>query len=128
MSLKQFYLILKARFRVLMMVLAGIVVTTLLVSLFIVPTKYTAETTVLVDVRSPDPIAGLVLPGNGMPSYMPTQIDIINSDRVALAVVNKLKLDQNPAVREKWMDSTDGKGRIDLWVAQALQKDINAKP
>jgi polysaccharide biosynthesis transport protein len=128
MSLKQFFLILRARIGILMLVMLATVAATLVTSLFLVSTKYTAETTVLVDVRSPDPIAGLVLPANAMPSYMPTQIDIINSDRVALNVVSKLKLDQNPAVREKWMESTDGQGRLEVWIAQALLKDLTAKP
>src|SRR3954464_7196808 len=101
MSLKQFLLILKARSGILVMVLVATVLATLGVSLFLVQTKYTAETTVLVDVRTPDPVAGLAMPAGAMPSYMPTQIDIINSDRVALNVVSKLRLDQNAAVREK---------------------------
>lgn len=128
MSLKQFFLILKARFGILVLVLVATITATLAASLFLLPVKYTAETTVLLDTRSLDPIGGLALPVNAMPSYMPTQIDIINSDRVALAVVNKLNLAKNPAVREKWMDATDGKGRIEVWVAQALQKDLHAKP
>ena len=128
MSLKQFFLILKARSGILFLVLVATVMATLATTLFLVQTRYTAETTVLVDVRSPDPIAGPVVPANAMPSYMPTQIDIINSDRVALNVVSKLRLDQNPAVREKWLDATDGRGRIEVWVAQALQKELHAKP
>jgi succinoglycan biosynthesis transport protein ExoP len=128
MSLKQFFLILKARFGILVLVLAATVLATLGASLFLIPVKYTAETTVLADVRTPDPVAGLPMPANAMPTYMPTQIDIITSDRVALNVVSKLKLDQNPAVRQKWLDATDGKGRIEVWVAQALQKELTAKP
>jgi chain length determinant protein EpsF len=128
MSLKQFFLILKARSGILVLVLVATVLATLGASLFLVQTKYTAETTVLVDVRTPDPVAGLSMPASAMPSYMPTQIDIINSDRVAMNVVSKLRLDQNPAVREKWLDATDGKGRIEVWVAQALQKELHAKP
>src|SRR3954470_3565031 len=112
MSLKQFFLILKARSGILTMVLVATILATLAVSLLVVPTKYTAETTVLVDVRTPDPVAGLAMPANAMPSYMPTQIDIINSDRVAMNVVSKLKLDQNQSVRQKWQEATDGKGRI----------------
>jgi polysaccharide biosynthesis transport protein len=128
MSLRQFFLILKARIGLFASVLAATVLLTLALSLFVLPTKYTAETTVLVDVRTPDPVVGMVMPSTALPSYMPTQIDIVNSDRVAMAVVHKLKLDQHPSVREKWMESTDGKGRIDVWVAKALQKDLSAKP
>jgi succinoglycan biosynthesis transport protein ExoP len=128
MSLKQFFLILKARSGILVMVLLATILGTLAISLFVIPTKYTAETTVLVDVRTPDPVAGLAMPANAMPSYMPTQIDIINSDRVAMNVVSKLRLDQNPSVRQKWQEATDGRGRIEVWIAQALQKELVAKP
>ena len=46
----------------------------------LLPKQYTANTSVVVDVKSPDPIAGMVLPGLASPAYMATQIDIINSE------------------------------------------------
>jgi succinoglycan biosynthesis transport protein ExoP len=127
MNLQQFLLILKARWRVAALTLAATVAVTLVVSL-ILQKQYTASTTVLVDVKSPDPLAGMVLPALVMPGYMATQVDIINSDRVAVNVVKMLKLDQNPALKEQWQEATDGQGHIDYWIANLLQKKLDVKP
>lgn len=127
MNLQQFLLILKARYKVILWILFGTVATTLIVS-FALPAQYTAETTVVVDVKSPDPIAGNAMAAMAMPSYMATQVDIVNSDRVAIKVVKLLKLDQNPQVQSDWRDDTEGKGRIETWLANLLQKKLDVKP
>ena len=56
-------------------------VTALAVSLLL-PKQYAATASVVVDIKSRS-IAGVVMPGMAMPSYMATQLDIINSQRVA---------------------------------------------
>jgi chain length determinant protein EpsF len=83
---------------------------------------------VVIDVKSPDPIAGMVLPGMMAPGYMATQVDIINSDRVAHRVVNLLRLDESPAIREQWMEETEGKGQLQAWLGTLLQKKLDIKP
>lgn len=127
MTLQQFLLILLARHRIALLALLGTVGTTLLVS-FLLPRSYTATTSVVIDVKSPDPIAGMVLPGMIAPGYMATQVDIINSDRVAQRVVRQLRLSQSPAAQAQWRDATDGKGDIAVWLASALQKNLDVKP
>jgi succinoglycan biosynthesis transport protein ExoP len=127
MNLQQFLLILKARWRIAALTLAGTVAVTLLVSL-ILPKQYTATATVLVDVKSPDPVAGMVLPALVMPGYMATQVDIINSDRVAVNVVKMLKLDENATLKQQWQEATDGQGRLDYWIANLLQRKLDVKP
>lgn len=127
MNLYQFLLILRARYKTALATLFAVVGLTLLISL-LVPASYTAVTTVLVDVRSPDPIAGMVMPPNAMSSYMPTQLDIIKSDRVAQRAVKLLKLDENPAVKEQWLESTGGEGQVDVWLGSVLLKKLSAAP
>ena len=127
MTLQQFLLILRARARVALYTLLATVLTTLVVSL-ILPKQYTASTAVVVDVKSPDPIAGMVLPGMISPGYMATQVDIINSDRVAQRVVKLLRMDESPVIKEQWMDDTDGKGSLVVWLATLLQKKLDVKP
>jgi protein tyrosine kinase modulator len=127
MNLQQFLLILKARYKVILGILFGTVATTLIVS-FVLPAQYTAETSVVVDVKSPDPVAGLVLPAMTSPAYMATQVDILNSDRVAMKVVKLLKLDQNPQVQSDWKEETDGKGSVEVWLAGLLEKKLDVKP
>lgn len=127
MTFQQFFLILLARWKVIVFTLLGVVATTVAVSL-ILPKQYTATAALIVDVKSPDPIMGAVLPALAMPGYMATQIDIIQSDRVAQRVVRMLKLDQNPTAIEQWKGDTEGKGAIEVWLGTLLQKKLDVKP
>lgn len=127
MTLQQFLLILRARALVAMLVLLVTVLTTLVVSL-ILPKQYTASTAVVIDVKSPDPIAGIVLPGMISPGYMATQVDIISSDRVAQRVVKMLRMDESAAIKDQWKAETEGQGTLIVWLANLLQKNLNVKP
>ncbi|MFZ1246702.1 MAG: chain length determinant protein EpsF [Azonexus sp.] len=127
MTLQQFLLILWARRKLVLYTFLGTVLTTTIISL-IWPEEYTATTAVVLDVKSPDPIAGMVLPGLMAPGYMATQIDIINSDRVTMRVVKMLRLDENPTIQAQWQDDTDGKGKIGPWLVTLLQKKLDVRP
>jgi len=89
----------------------------------LLPKQYTASTSVLVDVKSPDPIAAIMAPAS-----MGTQIDIINSDRVALKVVRTLRLNDSVAAREQWVSATGGRGSMEVWLAQLLQRGLSVSP
>ena len=127
MTLQHFLLILRARYLVVLLTLVATVAVTVAVSLLL-PKQYTATTSLVIDVKSPDPIAGLVLPALMMPGYMATQVDIIASDRVAQRAIRLLKLDQSPTVRADWQEATEGKGSVVSWLAALLQKRLDVKP
>jgi chain length determinant protein EpsF len=127
MNINQFFAVLRARWWVAVTVLAITVLTTLAVSLLL-PKRYTAASTLVVDVKSPDPIAGVMFPALALPAYMATQVDIIESDRVAVRVVKMLHLAENPRVRQQWMEDTEGTGSIEAWLAAALQQKLKVKP
>lgn len=127
MTFHQFLLMLRARYQVAVLIFLVTMLAALAVSLLL-PKKYTAETAVLVDMRSPDPVAGSALPGVIAPSYMATQVDIIGGDRVARQVVKVLKLDQAPGIREKWQEATEGRGELDAWLAGSLQQGLDVRP
>jgi polysaccharide biosynthesis transport protein len=127
MSLSQFLLILRARYKVALLTLLLVISTTLVVSL-ILPKEYSASTAIVIDVKSPDPVMGMILPGALTPGYMATQIDIIISDRVAQRVVKLLRMDESPAIREQWMEATEGEGDLTVWLADLLKKKLNVKP
>ena len=122
MNPKQLLLILQARWWLALLILAASVAGTYAVSLQL-PKKYTASTALLVDIRARDPIAAMLTP-----SSMATQEDIIRSDRVAQRVVKNLKLDENAAVKEQWRESTGGRGRLEVWLAELLQKQLTVTP
>jgi chain length determinant protein EpsF len=127
MTFQQFLLILRARAKVALYMLLATVLTTLVVSLAL-PKQYTASTAVVIDVKSPDPIAGMVLPGMIAPSYMATQVDIINSDHVAQRVVKLLHMDESPVIKAQWQEATEGKGQLIDWLGNLLQKKLDVKP
>ena len=127
MTFSQFLSILKARWVSALLVLVLTVGTTVGVSL-VLPKNYTASAAVVLDVRSPDPIAGMVLGAMAMPAYMATQVDIIQSDRVAQRVVQGLRLTENAQTRAEWLEATGGQGNFEAWVADLLKKKLDVKP
>jgi chain length determinant protein EpsF len=127
MTPQLFLLILRARYMVALFTFVVTVLTTAVVSMML-PKQYTATTAVVIDVKSPDPVAGMVLPGLIAPSYMATQFDIINSDRVAQRVVKLLRMEQSPAIREQWMQATQGRGKLSIWLAELLRSKLEVKP
>lgn len=127
MNIHQLLLILLARARVVVFTLLSVVLITLAINLWL-PKQYTASSAVVIDVRAPDPVAGMVLPGTISASYMATQVDIINSDRVAQRVVKLLRMEESPAIRDQWQEATGGKGELTVWLANLLQRDLDVKP
>lgn len=127
MNLHQFFLILRARYQVILLILAFALAAALIVSLLI-PSKYTAQTSLLVDARTPDPVSGSGMSGVIPPSYMATQVDIIGGDLVAQRVVKMLKLDEDQETKAAWQKATEGRGSLDSWIAKDLQSGLLVQP
>ena len=108
MSLSQLLIIFKARWRIMLAVFLGVVLT-VLAGVLLMPKKYTASAAVLVDVKSPDPIAGMVFPAMMTPGYMATQMDLIQSERVARGAVRALRLTESAQMREQWEEKKIGR-------------------
>jgi len=127
MTFQQFLLILKARLWTVLFTFVVVLAGTVGVS-FLIPKQFTAVTAIVVDVKSPDPVMGMVLPALMAPGYMATQVDIINSDRVSQRVVKLLRLDENPVIKSQWQEATNGQGSVGVWLADLLQKNLEVKP
>lgn len=116
----QFLRVLRARSR-----LAGAVVFVVVAAAFaaslMLPQKYSAETALVVDAKSSDPIAGGTMPSQLMASHIATQVDIIGSERVALRVVELAGLDRMPQFQAQWLAATGEGGDIRGWIASALR-------
>jgi len=126
MSFGQFLSILKARRWVALAVLLATVLTTLGVSLLL-PKQYTATASVVIDSK-PDPVSALLYSGAASPGYMATQVDVLQSDRVARRVVRDLKLNENEQVRQQWLAEADGKGSIETWLSKVFQRQMDVQP
>lgn len=90
--------------------------------------RYTATASLVLDVKSPDPIAGVTMQAGNVPSYMATQVDVLYSERVALRVIDALKLDKDPELREDWLERTDGRGDFRSWLAERVTRELDARP
>lgn len=127
MTLSQFLRILRARWRAIVAVVVVVVVAALAVSLLL-PRKYTAEAALVVDAKSPDPIAGGMLPSQMLAGYLATQVDIIGSERVALRVVELAGLERMPQWREQWEEASGGEGELKVWLAAVLRSRLEVRP
>ncbi|WP_425261328.1 chain length determinant protein EpsF [Rubrivivax sp. RP6-9] len=126
MTFSQVLSILRARWWVVLLVLALCIGATVAVSV-VLPKQYTATASVVVDFK-PDPISTIVNGGMTSPAMMATQVDIIGSERVALRVVRNLRLTEQPAVRQQWQDEAGGEGSLEQWLVQLFQKNLEVLP
>jgi succinoglycan biosynthesis transport protein ExoP len=127
MTLSQILLALRARHRIILLLLALTVCTALVVSL-VMPKTYKATTSLVLNSKGIDPVTGTTVPTQLMPGYMPTQVDIVNSKAVALQVVHDLKLADNPAVKEKFDRIEHGQMTIQDWLADGLRGSLKVEP
>jgi chain length determinant protein EpsF len=125
MDLSQFLLALRSRRKAFMLALVATIVAALAVA-FIMPKKYVGQATIIVDARDEQTI----VPGRSSVSlatraaYVATQIELIQSGRVATQVARDLNLAQNPELREAWQDDTGGVGAIDVWIGEVLLQKL----
>lgn len=126
MSFRQCLAILRARWRGALLVFVLTVVSSIGVSLLL-PKQYTGTASVLVDFK-PDPVTAMIYGGVPPPGLMGTQVEVLQSERVARRVIRNLKLADSPQVREQWLAATAGKGSIETWLLDAFQKRLDVKP
>lgn len=127
MSFQQFLLILKARWLVIVAVFVLTVASITTISL-LMPKQFSATSTVVVDIKSPDLLTGMATNAMMSNSIMATQLDIVRSPRVAKEVVRMLKLEESPESVARWRDATDGKGVLVDWLANSLQRNLEVLP
>jgi len=127
MNFYQFISILWSRKCVVLSVMMVTIITTLVLSLLL-PKQYVATTSILVDQHGVDPVTGLSLPRQVLPPNNATESDIIASHNVALKVVKKLNLNEDPQMQKGFIKA-GGTGDISDWIADLLLKNnLEIKP
>jgi chain length determinant protein EpsF len=95
----------------------------------LLPKKYTGESAVVVDARGIDPLAQeAAMPSQLEANYVATQVDVITSHNVALKVVDRMKLAEDPIFIAKFNAQTGGVGSFRDWAADVLLKSLTVKP
>ncbi len=127
MTLLQIWYVLRARWRIGFTVLAGIVLLAAALTA-ILPRQYTATASVVLDVKSPDPIAGSPMQAMAISSYMATQADVLTSERVLIGAARQLKYDQDEKLKAGWQEDTGGRSDFLAWLAERIQKRFEVLP
>lgn len=99
----------------------------LLLGLFIRP-HYTAVSSIVLNLKAPELVSAVSLPGGLVSTHMATQIDIMQSERVIRGAVKALGLEQNPGWQKKWANSGADRKPFDLWAAEKLKQGLTVKP
>ncbi|HEX9432658.1 MAG TPA: chain length determinant protein EpsF [Burkholderiales bacterium] len=123
MDLNQYILALKARRKAFVTVLAVTVFTAIVVAL-VMPKRYDATATILIDARDEQTMAPARMSPRERAGYIFTQMELIASGKVAHKVVRDLKLANQPGVREEWEKDTGGVGTIEEWLATNLLEKL----
>ena len=118
MNFHQFLLALKGRIWVFLAILGATVAAAIAVTLLL-PKTYEATVSVLVDNRDEQSLNQQLMPARQQLGYMQTQVDIIQSQRVAKQVVHELGLAEGDNVHAAWVKA-GSPGTIEDWVAQGV--------
>lgn len=128
MNFTQLVLILKARYKMILLVSVITLLTASVISLLF-PKSYKAATTVILNYKGVDPVTGMAMPAQLMPGYMATQVDIIQSKNVTLDVIKRLHLAEVKSLQEQFAQATEGKqADINDWLADLLQQKLTILP
>lgn len=109
---------LRARYRILLAILGITVLVTAAVSMLI-PKTYVATVAMMVDskdIQSINVSNQRSTSARDTTGFMQTQIDIINSPKVARKVIRELGLANRPDLRLAFMEETGGEGTIEDWL------------
>ncbi len=127
MSLRKLFQILSARWLtalVVMLLSVGLAIAVNVMS----PKRYTANASVVVDVKLNDPIAGMSQGGVAVSTYMTTQMDVIASEKVISRAIKTLKLHDDPQFVERWHRSTGGEGEFSGWMSEVMRERLDVRP
>lgn len=134
MNILNLSLILKARLRTIALITALTIAAAGIASIA-VPKTYKASTSLILNYKGADHVTG-----NGTPAqassgyfltYVATQIDIIKSPALALRVVKRLNLTDDPGYQAKYISEAKAErsaGGRSEWIASKLLGKIDIKP
>ncbi len=125
MTLTQILAILRARARFIALVTAATLLLGAAIT-YLMPKQYRATVSLVLDYS--EPLAAGASPAQAQSGYLATQVDIVRSMAVARRVVEIMDLSNSPAARDQFIEKTQGRGRIEDWLAEALLQDMTVMP
>lgn len=126
MSLQQVIAILWARKWIAILTLAAAVAAASAL-IILLPPRYEASTSVMLDIAEPDPVTGQMMPSPLIRTQQRSQMAVLQSDRVALDVVDRLNLTRDPQYQQDFREATEGRGGdLARWIADQLRENLRA--
>jgi protein tyrosine kinase modulator len=127
MNISNFFLVLKARMKIVLLTFFITVMTAAVVSLMM-PKVYKASTQIVLNYKGTDPLTGTVAPAAQLPGYMATQIDVVKNRGVALKVVDELGLAKDEGFKRQFAQEDREHGQIRDWLAGQLVGKLEVSP
>lgn len=125
MTIRQILLILRLRWWLVLSLLAVVLVSGYFVTRKL-PKRYLASTTIILDLKT-DPLLAALAPAMAAPSYIATQAEILQSERLSGRVVRMMGLAQSPAAVAQWREETDAKMPLETYFGQTLQRGLQVQ-
>ena len=118
MTFNQLLSILASRMKLVLTVFGSVLLLSI-VLYFLMPNNYTGISSVVIDTKR-DPLAATATSEDTVASYVETQVEVIDSVRVAQRAVKLVGLDKQPQLVQAWREKTNGQGDIDVWLGNYL--------
>ncbi len=127
MSVNQILVILLRRAWIIVLTLLTTVIVAGGVLLF-VPGRYDATATASIDPGNVDPISEMASGGGSIMLMQGNILSLVASERVAVDVVKRLNLVDNPAVQQNFRKSPSfGRESIEEWMAEGLVRSVDPR-
>jgi chain length determinant protein EpsF len=129
MNFEQFFQILASRKTALISTFVTVVVIVAGICIFTTP-QYTAEVALVMNLKTEDPLTGMPNTSSMLlePTYMATQVEMIESHSTAVRVVDALGLAKNAVAQEAFQKNAEGRGDIRDWLADVILHKLLVKP
>ena len=128
MTIQQFFLALRYRWRLALGVWLGTLLAVVLLGSLLMPNRYRATSEILIEEENLDPIAGVALPGSNLPSRITTEADVVRSARVVSGALQALGPAVEQQLRERWHMQTGGRGDFQAWAVEEMQRTTEVRP
>jgi polysaccharide biosynthesis transport protein len=90
------------------------------------PKEYVAELALVVDTKRDDPLADAAVAPQLVPAYLATQAEIIRSRNVALKVIERLRLHEDPQLTADFR-AAGGSGDLRPWLVNKVLQSVDAR-
>lgn len=127
MTVHQFLLACRYRWRLALAVWATTVLAVFLLASFVMPPQYRASSELLIQDEILDAGTGAAQPAP-QPGRLATQADVVRSERVMLRAIRAMGLQDSSDLRAKWASRTGGEGHFESWLVERLQKKTDVRP